>query len=416
VTSTLPPETGASNNRRSAIHLLIGSLVCVGLGQSLLFTVLPPLARTLGLVEWQVGAVFAFSGLMWFVMSPFWGRKSDRWGRKPVVLLGITGYGLSMALLIAVIEANLAGWISLALAFPLMVLVRGIFGLVGSGAFPAAQAYIADRTSRAERTSNIALINAAFGIGVVLGPGLGALLIGAGLLAPLYAVAAIAFFSALMITLFLPENPVTRQQRQERAASRKLSFLDRRILPLAIASVVMSICQSATMQTAAFFTMDLLDLTPESAALKSGIALTISAAASLLVQVVVIRQFGLGPKVLLIWGAAIALSGYVVFLLSESYVPVVLALVLHGVGLGMLRPGLGSAASLTVGPGEQGAAAGLIMATGPVGHVLTPFIIMPLYQIYIFSPYIVTGVLMAGLLVYILVNPTIQAVLGRTHV
>jgi len=399
--------------RRAAFLLLFGSLVCVGLGQSLLFTVLPPLARTMGLVEWQVGAVFAFSGLMWFLMSPYWGRKSDRWGRKPVILLGITGYGLSMALVLVVIKANLLGWLPLAVAFPLMVFFRGFFGIIGSGSFPAAQAYIADRTSRAERTANIALINASFGVGVVIGPGLGALLIGIDLLAPLYAVAAIAFFSALMVALFLPE---TRVAPKERPSSKKLSFLDRRILPLALASVVMSICQSATMQTAAFFMMDLLHLTPEATALKSGIALTISAAASLVVQVVAIRQLDLGPKVLLIWGAVISLVGYGLFLVSASYLPIVLALVCHGVGLGMLRPGLGSAASLAVSPGEQGAAAGLIMATGPVGHVLSPFVIMPLYQVNIFSPYIVTGVLMAGLLVYILTSRRIRAVLERARI
>ncbi|MBT6509129.1 MAG: MFS transporter [Rhodospirillaceae bacterium] len=396
--------------RRSAFLLLFGSLVCVGLGQSLLFTVLPPLSRMIGLMEWQVGAIFAFSGLMWFLMSPIWGRKSDIWGRKPVILLGIAAYGTSMALFLMMVKFSMLGWLSLTVGFPLMVLARGIFGIVGSGTFPAAQAYIADRTTRAERTANIALINAAFGVGVILGPGLGALLIGIDILAPLYAVAAIVFLSAIMIALFLPE---TRVAASDRVQSVKLHILDRRIMPLAFAGVIMSICQAATMQTAAFFMMDLLDLTPESAALKSGIALTVSAAASLVVQIVAIRTFDLAPKALLIWGSSIALSGYVVFLLSGSYLPIVAALVLHGIGIGMLRPGLGAAASLAVGSRAQGAAAGLITATGPVGHVLSPFIIMPLYQINIFSPYILTGVLMTLLLVYILTSPTIRAVLER---
>ncbi len=413
MTATESHPPGEPDGRRAAFLLLFASLVCVGLGQSLLFTVLPPLARTIGLSEWRVGAIFAFSGLMWFLMSPFWGRKSDRWGRKPVVFLGVFSYGISMALLLAAIKASMLGWLSLAAAFPLMVLSRGIFGIVGSGAFPAAQAYIADRTRRSERTANIALMNASFSVGVVLGPGLGALLIGFDLLAPLYVVAAVAFLSAAAIALFLREP---RVERRERVQGRTLSFLDRRILPLAAAGVVMSVCQSSTMQTAAFFMMDLLSMSPESAALKSGVALTVSAAASLAVQIVAIRRFDLGPRVLLFWGCGVALAGYVLFLLSDSYLPIVLALVCHGVGLGMLRPGLASAASLAVGHGEQGAAAGLIMATGPVGHVLSPFVVMPLYQAFIFSPYILNGVLMAALLVYILTSPTIRAVLERARV
>lgn len=413
MTDTPVADEAPQPDRRFAFVLLFASLVCVGLGQSLLFTVLPPLGRAMGLVEWQVGCIFAFSGAMWFLMSPYWGRKSDVWGRKPVVLLGITAYGVSMALFLVMVKIGMEGLLPLAIAFPLMVLCRGIFGMVGSGSFPAAQAYVADRTSRAERTSNIALINASFGVGVIFGPGLGALLTGIDLLAPLYAVAAIAFLSALAIALFLPEK---RAPMSKRSRTVKLSLLDRRILPLAGASAVMSIAHAGTMQTAAYFTMDVLELSPESAAQKAGIALTASAAASLLVQVVGIRTLDLTPRVLLIWGTGIALAGFAVFVLAGSYGPLVLALVLTGIGLGMLRPGLGAAASLAVGPHEQGAAAGLLTATGPVGHVLSPFIIMPLYAWNHHAPYVLNGVLMALLLAYILTSPRIRAVLARAKV
>ena len=408
----IPEPAGPRPDRRAAFALLFASLVCVGLGQSLLFSVLPPLGRTMGLAEWQVGTVFALSGLFWFLMSPYWGRKSDIWGRKPVILLGVAAYGVSMSLLIASIEANLAGWLPLAIAFPAMVVTRSLFGLVGSGSFPAAQAYIADRTSRAERTRNIALINATFGVGVILGPGLGALMVGIGLLAPLYAVSVIAFLSALMVWLFLPES----RPPAGRAAHRRISPFDSRILPFMIAGMAMSIAQSATMQTAGFYLMDLLRLSPEQTARDVGIGLTASAAASLLVQLIVIRWLDLTPRVLLPAGAAVALAGYVVFVAAGSYGPIVAALVLHGIGLGMLRPGLASAASLGVGRDEQGAAAGLITATGPFGHVLSPIVIMPLYQAFNEGPYIMNGVLMVFLLAYIVASPTIRAALARTRI
>ena len=130
MTQPLPAdEAPAQPDRRFAFFLLFASLVCVGLGQSLLFTVLPPLGRAMGLVEWQVGTIFAFSGAMWFLMSPFWGRKSDVWGRKPVVLLGITAYAISMTLFLVMVKVGMLGLLPLAIAFPLMVLARGIFGL-----------------------------------------------------------------------------------------------------------------------------------------------------------------------------------------------------------------------------------------------------------------------------------------------
>lgn len=399
-------------DRRAAFALLFGSLVCVGLGQSLLFSVLPPLGRQMGLAEWQVGAVFALSGFLWFLMSPYWGRKSDVWGRKPVVLLGIVAYGVSMSLFILAAEAGLAGWLPLAVAFPLMVAGRGLFGLIGSGSFPAAQAYVADRTTRAERTRNIALISASFGFGVILGPGLGALLAGIQLLAPLYAVAGIAFLGALLVWLFLPENRPPKGHQ----ARRRMKASDRRILPFLVTGVVLSVCQASAMQTAGFYLMDLLGLTAQATVRDVGIALTASAAAALFVQVVAIRVLDLRPRILLRFGAVIALAGYVVFVGADAYWPVVLALVLHGIGLGMLRPGLQAAASLAVGYDEQGATAGLISATGPVGSVTSPFIIMPLYHAFHEGPYVMNGVLMASLLAYILVNPRIRAALARAHV
>ena len=69
-----------------------------------------------------------------------------------------------------------------------------------------------------------------------------------------------------------------------------------------------------------------------------------------------------------------------------------------------------------MGPHEQGGAAGLITATGPVGHVLSPFIIMPLYQFNHHGPYVMNGVLMAGLLVYIFTSSRIRAVLNRARI
>ena len=69
--------------------------------------------------------------------------------------------------------APLDGPLSLAVTFVLLVATRSIFGIFGSGAYPASQAYIADRTSAQERTEGMATLNAAFGLGAAIGPGIG---------------------------------------------------------------------------------------------------------------------------------------------------------------------------------------------------------------------------------------------------
>src|SRR5699024_6599361 len=99
--------------------------------------------------------------------------------------------------------------------YVLMVAARSLFGLFGSASVPAAQAYIADRTAPTQRVTQLATLGAALGIGVTIGPGVVATLLGLGLVAPFYAVAILAGISALAVAVFLPEGG---QQQRSRAS------------------------------------------------------------------------------------------------------------------------------------------------------------------------------------------------------
>ena len=90
-----PTKETTKTERTRGLSLLFVCLLSLGMGQSLFFALLPPIARDLGLSEVQVSAIFTLSAVLWVVMSPFWGRRSDIWGRKPVILLGLVGFGIS---------------------------------------------------------------------------------------------------------------------------------------------------------------------------------------------------------------------------------------------------------------------------------------------------------------------------------
>ena len=147
------------------------------------------------------------------VDEPVLGRRSDVWGRKPVILLGLVGFGISTGGLALLLLIGQQGWLPLMTLYILMIIIRSIFGLFGSGSPSAAQAYIADRTTREERTGGVAAIGAAFGMGTIIGPGFAAVLAAVHLLAPFFAVAVFALCGAVAIALFLPER-----QNQLRAA------------------------------------------------------------------------------------------------------------------------------------------------------------------------------------------------------
>ena len=75
-------------------------LFSVGLGQSFVFVIVPPLARDLGMTEVQTSLVFAISAIAWALTSASWGRASDRYGRRNIAILGLVGYSLSMITMI----------------------------------------------------------------------------------------------------------------------------------------------------------------------------------------------------------------------------------------------------------------------------------------------------------------------------
>src|SRR5258706_5174277 len=150
---------------RRDFALLFACLVSVGMGQSMLFSILPPAAREIGISPFQMSTIFAISASLWVFVSPMWGRRSDVWGRRKVILIGWLGFALSMSLLATMIQIGLKKLLPAVAVYPLMVVSRSLFALLGSGTGPASQAYVADRTGPLERTAGVALVSAAMGLG-----------------------------------------------------------------------------------------------------------------------------------------------------------------------------------------------------------------------------------------------------------
>lgn len=382
--------------RIRGMGLLFVCLMTLGMGHSLFFAIFPPLARDLGLSEVQASAIFTLSAVLWVLMSPFWGRRSDVWGRKPVILLGLVGFGVSTGGLATLLVIGQQGWLPLMTLYVLMIMIRSIFGLFGSGSPSAAQAYIADRTTREERTSGVAAIGAAFGMGTIIGPGFAAALASVHLLAPFFAVAVFALCGAVAIAIFLPE-------RQKPAASQKdtppLKITDKRIRLFLFLGVAVSTIGAAVMQVAAFFVMDTMHLTGKETAQVVGVGMMGMAMATLFAQLVIIPRINASVRVLLVSGILITMLGISLLLLPIMNSGLfAVSLTLQGLGSGLMRPAVAAGGSLAVEPEEQGAVAGFNSSTAAVGFVFVPVVLMPLY---LYSPtapfwvaFIITGLML----------------------
>lgn len=403
------PESFASattpEERNRAFIILFVSLICVGAGQSVMFAILPSLARQLGLTEFQASLPFVTSATIWSFTSGFWGQRSDHWGRKPVILIGLTAFGISFALFALFASLGIGHVVAVALAYPSMIAARAIYGIFGSGASPSAQAYVADRTTRAERTQGVATLGAAFGLGTSIGPGIGSALVVFGLFAPFYFTAALAFASAAAIWLLLPERTRPRVRLEHKT---RLKWHDRRIWPFIIFGLGINTAGTIPIQTVGYLFIDVLHFSPEVAPQYTGIGLVASSLAALFAQLVIVQRFNISARALTRWGTVIGFASFALFAVGHQFGPLVMALVISGLGFGMVRPGYAAAASLAVDPEEQGAIAGITGATSGAGFIFGPMIATSLYRVAPAAPYICGALMMIGLYAYALLSPHLK--------
>jgi len=396
--------------RQRAFAILFVCLLSVGMGQTLVFAVLPPIAADLGMSEFETTMIFSLSAFLWILTSTFWGKRSDFMGRKPVILIGVFGFAISTSLVGVVLLAGYWMWISMALMFPLVMGARAIFGIFGSGAMPASQAYVADRTTRAERAGSIAQIGAAFGLGTVVGPGVAAAFAEIHILAPFFAVGALAFISGIAIWILLPERTAPKKmlgEKQEKRAELKWSAPN--VRPWLVTGVVLSLMQSIMMQLFAFYLMAELDMKGSAATQLVSVGMMAMAMATLVAQLGLIQRFNLSVPFLLRWGAVTMILSFGMLVFGGSYGVLVSALALAGLGFGFLRAGLSAGASLSVSLKDQGAVAGLIGSTAATGHILNPAIGIPLFYMLHSAPFMLGMALSALVLLFAIFHPILKS-------
>lgn len=369
-------DARAPIGRNRQFRLLFICLLVIGAGNSMLLAVAPPLVRQLDLPDSSVGWIFSLSALLWVLMSPGWGRLSDRVGRKPVAALGLAAYAASMGSFGLVVMLGLNSVLGGVWLFVWLMLARAIFGAFGSASSPAAQAYIADRTTRMERTEQLAGLTAAFALGQAFGPAICAALAAKfGLVFPIWLIAVLAAGAAFAIWRYLPENtpPQTERPRGEWRQSLTL-MTDRRLSAYLIYGFALSVVAGVTVQVFGLFTMDRLGAQGEQGAELTAAGFMVNALALLATQMAILPRLRLGPRGLMAWGAGLLALGVGVQIIADTLAALLVAQAVQGLGAGLARPGFSGGASVAVRPEEQGAAAGLVVAANGAGFVFSPLI------------------------------------------
>lgn len=394
---TTPATTGVSAAAtRRAFLLLFACMIALGMGQTVVFAVLPPLGREIGLAEIQVGAIVSASSITFFLASPHWGRLSDRRGRKFVLLIGLIGYTLGTILFASGFYAAMLGLLAPGMAFVVLTFTRMLQALVMSATPPAASAYVADITSARNRTRGMGGMGAANNLGAIIGPAIGGLLAMISLLLPIYFAALMTLLAAILVWFWLPDPP----RRVPSLRRERLRFRDPRILPFVIVGVLMFTGFAIAQQTLAFRFQDLLELSGQQTARLFGLAMMTAASMSLLAQGLIVQRLDLAPLTLLRCALPLLILAFVLLTLAESRLPLFLGMGLMGLGMGMAAPGFMAGASLAVSQEEQGAVAGVTAACPPLGFTIGPLLGTGLYQLDPHLPYLLTTALYIPLAVF----------------
>lgn len=388
---------------RPTFRLLFACLAIVGIGNSMLFAVLPPIARETNMPDWCVSAIFTVSAILWVLTSPVWGRASDTRGRKPMIVLGLSAYAVSTVSFTLVAAFGLAGHVAWPVLFVSLAIARSIFGGFGSATNPAAQAYVADISPPSIRTREIAAITSAFAFGSAGGPALAAALIAKfGLLAPLYTVAALATFGALGAHFYLPKTIIAAEAKKSAAPSSVWRLaVDKRVRTWLVVGVILSACTAVMYQQLSFYFMDRLGVTPREGAALVGVSLALGALAQIVAQLGLLPRLSLSPRGLIIAGTIIVAMGTGLTAIGDEFSVLAIAQGLVGLGFGLARPGFTGGASLSVGSDDQGSVAGLVVAANGAGFVVAPIFGAAVYALVSHqAPFILCTIVLLGLALF----------------
>lgn len=392
----------STSQPKPQIGLILTSVFLIYLAQMTLNPVIAPLSRELGLPEWQIGVMISTAALMIVLSSQFWGRKSQSWGRKPVLTVAMVVGAAALALFALFATFGTQGLVTGTTLFALLVLFRGlIFGSAIAAVLPTAQTYIANVTeTETERVRGMAGLGAVQGMSMIAGAVVGGLLASFGLIT---AVAVLPLFvlAGLASVLMLRKEPASDLI----AKPARVSPADSRVWPFLVAGFGMFMGLGFIQIVSGFLVQDRFSLTPENTGLVTGGVLLSAGIGMLIAQLIVVPRSGWNPVKLLRVGIAVAALGFVLLIPHAPMFVVFVAVLLIGFGIGLASPGYTAGPTLLMSREEQGGLAGLIGANTALTFVFAPTLSTLLYGVHAELPILVGGVLLVLVFLFVLLHP-----------
>jgi len=383
------------NNKRLFSIILVVFIDLLGF--SLILPLLPYYAETFQANQTVTGILIASYALMQLIGAPILGRLSDRFGRRPVLLVSVFGTFLGFLLL------------GFANALWMLFASRILDGLTG-GNLSVAQAYISDVTDEKSRSKGLGMVGAAFGLGFIIGPVTGGLLSQWGYAVPAFAAAAISFINLILIYAWLPES-LTDEKRSQMTEKRPAVTLNALLVAfqrpftgsILITRFFFGLAFAIVQTIFGLYALAKFNLT----ARETGFVLTYVGVLSVIMQGFLVGRLTSRYREDLLISISVVLMGFA--LLGWAFAPSVFWLYITTTPIalagGLLNTLLSSTLTKAVAPQEIGGILGLSSAVESSTRIIAPILGgVLLQQVGTWAPGVFGALVMVGVSIYVFIT------------
>ncbi len=385
-------RTAPKNTSRSRLLVIFMTVFIDLVGFGIIIPLSPYLAREFKASPFEVGLLLSIYSVAQFLFSPIWGALSDRIGRRPVILIGLAGGGLSYLVF------------AFSTSLPLLFFARAMAGVFG-GNISTAHAYIADVTTPENRSKGMGMIGAAFGLGFIFGPLIGA---GLGILgerlgsSPPFGLsfsalgAAVLCLANFVLAASVLEESLPAESRKPRERRNRINEITKHLREPIVGSLMIVFFLSglamAQMEAMLFpYVADHFGWGLE----KASMGFAYVGVLMVITQGYLIRKWmpRFGERRVLLWGLGGFALSLVLIPFSFNIWLLAVTMTLLALGNGMMRPPNLGLISLASPPSEQGAVLGVTNSLASLGRILGPAIGGFLYGVSKGAPFIFAGAL-----------------------
>ncbi|HEV2704454.1 MAG TPA: MFS transporter [Pyrinomonadaceae bacterium] len=356
---------------RSPLAVILVTVFIDLVGFGIVIPVLPLYVPEFGATPRALGVLLASYSVMQLVFTPILGNLSDRYGRRPVLLLSLIGTGIGFIIM------------GSARTLTLLFVGRILDGITG-GNISTAQAYIADVTTTENRARGMGLFGAAFGLGFIFGPAIGGILSSFGMHVPFLFAGALAFANALLLYFVLPETvrPGHPARAQAKQARRGLAHFWQQLgnhrLAVVLAIYFLFVVAFSVMTTTfALYTLFSFGYDAQ----HNGYLFAYIGIIAVIVQGTLIGSLvkRWGEVRLVLVGAAILATSLLILPFVGPHAhgglaELLLLLAANSIGNSLATPALNSLASKSVSAAEQGSAMGVTQSAASLARIIGPII------------------------------------------